>query len=363
MNGENKRIREITERTIAYLSDVRPEFAETAPIGIVDFVKWEWPQGVALFTLWRYYRLTGDGAVLKRIVDWFDDRFREGLPEKNVNTMCPLLAMTYLYEETRDEKYLPYLHEWADYALNKLPRTEEDGIQHIVTGVENRQQLWDDTLYMTVLFLARYGRLFHKSEFVEESKYQFLLHIKYLTDRKTGLWYHGWSFLRGDHFAGALWARGNSWFTAAVPDYLEMCELSPAERRFILTAFRRQAAALVGCQDASGLWHTLLDDPGSYTEASATANFAYGLLKGVRTGLLDEAYAAPAEKAAEALIGCVDANGAVRQVSYGTGMGDTLDFYKEIAICPMPYGQTLTALALMEYETYLAARGSGKGRS
>lgn len=74
MNGKNKRIRDITERTIAYLSDVRPEFAETAPIGIVDFVKWEWPQGVALFTLWRYYRLTRRRrGCLKRIVDWFDE--------------------------------------------------------------------------------------------------------------------------------------------------------------------------------------------------------------------------------------------------------------------------------------------------
>ena len=43
-----------------------------------------------------------------------------------------------------------------------------------------------------------------------------MLHIKYLSDRKTGLWFHGWTFAGRYHFAGALWARGNSWVTIAI---------------------------------------------------------------------------------------------------------------------------------------------------
>lgn len=46
--------------------------------------------------------------------------------------------------------------------------------------------------------------------------------------------------------------------------------------------------ALAGYQSDRGMWHTLLDDPESYEEASATCGFAYGILRGVHCGLLEE---------------------------------------------------------------------------
>lgn len=343
------KILKLIEKMLGTVSHIKPSFKEECPIGIVDFEKWEWTQGVGLYTLWQYYKMSGDAAAKARIEKWFEDRFREGLPEKNVNTMCPMLTLVCLYEETGSKKYLPYLDEWADFALHDMTRTAEGGIQHKCSGCENREQLWDDTLYMTVMFMAKYGTIFAKKEFAEESEYQFLLHIKYLTDRNSALWYHGWSFERGDHFAGALWARGNSWITACVPDYLEFAEISPVGKRMILETYRRQVETLVQLQDESGLWHTLLDDAASYTESSASANFAYGILKGIRLGLLDSSYEKYADRAVEALVGCVDEKGAVGKCSYGTGMGDTLEFYKNIPIVPMPYGQTLTILAFMEY--------------
>lgn len=332
--------------TVSY---IKPSFKEECPIGIVDFEKWEWTQGVGLYTLWQYYKASGDKCAKEKIEQWFERRFAEGLPEKNVNTMCPMLTLACLYEETKNEKYLPYLNEWAKFALCEMTRTQEGGIQHKCTGCENKEQLWDDTLYMTVMFMAKYGTIFGKKEFVEESEYQFLLHIKYLADRNSGLWYHGWSFDRKDHFAGALWARGNSWITACVPDYLEFAKISIAAKRAIAEAYKRQVETLVELQAESGLWHTLLNDASSYEESSASANFAYGIMKGVRLGLLDKQYADCAYKAIDALIDCVDENGTVDKCSYGTGIGETLEFYKEIPICPMPYGQTLTILAFIEY--------------
>lgn len=331
------------------IARIKPKFKEECPISIVDFEKWDWTQGVGLYTLWQYYKSSGDVSAKEKIEGWFERRFAEGLPPKNVNTMCPLLTMACLYEETGEEKYMPYLNEWASYALHEMKRTQEGGIQHDVSGGVNNEQLWDDTLYMTVMFLAKYGMVFAKREFVEESEYQFLLHIKYLADCQTGLWYHGWSFERGDRFANAFWGRGNSWITACVPDYLEIADVSPSAKRMIVNAYKKQVDALVKLQEKSGLWHTLLDDPSSYEESSASANIAYGILKGIRLGLLDETYAPYAEKAIEALNDCVDENGTVDKCSYGTGMGDTLDFYREIPICPMPYGQTLTILAFIEY--------------
>ena len=47
-------------------------------------------------------------------------------------------------------------------------------------------------------------------------------------------------------------------------------------------------------------WTLWLDDPDSYLEASATAGFAYGLLKGVRKRYLPADYVPVAERAIKA---------------------------------------------------------------
>ena len=98
------------------------------------------------------------------------------------------------------------------------------------------------------------------------------------------------------------------------------------------------------------MWHTLIDDPTSYAESSATCGFAYGILRGVRTGLLDEKYGDAAIRAVEPILGHIAPDGVVHQVSYGTPMGrETKDFYKNIELRPMPYGQALAMLLLSEY--------------
>ena len=186
------------------------------------------------------------------MLDWFRDRFAAGTPTKNINTVAPFLTLAYLYEEKPDSAWLPYLDEWAEWLMDGLPRTEENGFQHIVFNSENRQQLWDDTLMMSVLPLAKIGRLLGRPHYVEEARRQFMLHIKYLVDRKTGLWFHGWTFDGRHHFANALWARGNCWVTIAIPEFIELLDLPPGDglREFLLETHLQQIRTLVKHQDA-----------------------------------------------------------------------------------------------------------------
>ena len=53
-------------------------------------------------------------------------------------------------------------------------------------------------------------------------------------------------------------------------------------------------------------------------------------------------------KALEAVSNRIDEKGILQQVSYGTAMGNDLDYYRNIPICPMPYGQALALLLLGE---------------
>ncbi|CPR17431.1 beta-galactosidase BglB [Brenneria goodwinii] len=312
---------------------------------------WEWTHGIGLYGIYQYYQQTGDEQMRAIIDDWFSARLAEGTPTKNVNTVCPFLTLAYRYEETHDARWLPYLERWAEWVMYEMPRTQKQGLQHIVYNNENTEQMWDDTLMMSVLPLAKIGKLLNRPEFVEEATYQFLLHVQYLMDRQSGLWFHGWTFAGKHNFAKARWARGNSWLTVAIPEFIELLELPEhnATRRFLLQVLESQIEALAKYQDDSGLWHTLIDDPQSYLESSATAGFAYGILKAVRKRYVDKSYASVAEKAIRGVINHVNADGELTQVSFGTAMGNDLDFYREIALTSMPYGQAMAILCLSEY--------------
>jgi unsaturated rhamnogalacturonyl hydrolase len=311
---------------------------------------WEWTHGIGLYGIWQYYDQTGEPGMRDIVDSWFAARLVEGTT-KNVNTMSPLLTLAYRYEETGDRTLLPWLDSWAEWAMHAMPRTPHGGMQHITLAEENHHQLWDDTLMMTVLPLAKIGVLLGRPHYVQEATFQFLTHVAYLMDRDTGLWFHGWSFEGQQNFARARWARGNSWLTMVIPDFIELLDLPESDpvRRFLTQVLDAQVAALAALQDDSGLWHTLLDDPTSYLEASATAGFAYGILKAVRKGYLDAAYAPAAEKAVRAIIANVSDDGELLQVSFGTGMGTSLDFYREIPCTSMPYGQAMAILCLAEY--------------
>jgi unsaturated rhamnogalacturonyl hydrolase len=246
---------------------------------------------------------------------------------------------------------VPWLDTWAEWAMRQMPRTPHGGMQHVTLAEENHHQMWDDTLMMTVLPLTKIGLVLGRPHYVREATFQFLTHVTYLMDRETGLWFHGWSFDGHHHFAKARWARGNSWVTMVIPDFLELLDLPDDDpvRRYLIEVLDAQVAALEQLQDESGLWHTLLDDPTSYLEASATAGIAYGILKAVRKGYLDSRYAEAAEKAVRAIIENVSEDGELQQVSFGTGMGSDLDFYREIPLTSMPYGQAMAILCLAEY--------------
>jgi unsaturated rhamnogalacturonyl hydrolase len=135
-------------------------------------------------------------------------------------------------------------------------------------------------------------------------------------------------------------------------------ELAPTDplRSYLEDTLDAQCEALQRLQEPSGYWRTLLDqkDEGSYIEASATAGFAFGILKGIRKRYISEGYRSVAENAIGAVLKSIDENGEHQNTSFGTGMGDDLDHYRKIAVTAMPYGQAMAMMALGEYlRTYI----------
>ncbi len=314
---------------------------------------WEWPTGVALYGLFKVYKKTGNIEYRNFIENFFKEQFelqKERAPHHNVNTVAPMLTLTFLYEETRDPELLKHILHWVDWVMNDMPRTEFGGLQHQTVLNRHYQQLWADTLFMAVLFLAKAGMVLEQPKWVEEAKYQFLIHVRYLQDIRTGLFYHGWTFDLRHHFANAFWARGNSWYTIASLEMLDILgERDTAFARYLLAAFEDQVSQLERHQNDNGRFATLIDIEESYSETSASAGFAYGALKGVRLGYLDkEKYGPFAQRAVNGVLKMIAEDGTVNGVSSGTGMGQDFDHYKKIPVAPTAFGQGITFLMLTE---------------
>lgn len=320
--------------------------------------EWDWPQGVGLYGLYKLQEHYGDDRYLSFFENWFSGNIEKGLPSKNINTTAPFLPLSYLYEKLgSSDELFKLCNERADWLMNDLPKTQDGGFQHVTSAIGNRDgvslhegQLWVDTLFMSVLFLNKMGCNVDNAVWKDEAIHQFLVHIKYLFDKQTGLFHHGFTFERMDNFGGVFWCRGNSWFTYGVMEYLDTIgeNLSEGVRSFLIDTFKSQAASLLRLQAPSGLWHTVLTDDSSYDEVSGSAAIAAGLLKGVKAGILDESYKAAADRAIEAICANISEDGTVLNVSAGTGIGMNADHYKNIAIMPMAYGQALVLSALCE---------------
>lgn len=324
--------------------------------------EWDWPQGIGLYGLLKMMQFQGTEEYKEFLHQWFKQNIAQGLPSRNINTTTPLLTLADLNEYYQAPEFENLCVSWAKWLMECIPRTREGGFQHVTSANGDRQgvrlnesEMWIDTLFMTVLFLNKMGQKYQNQEWIDESIHQVLMHIKYLYDSHTGLFFHGWSFNRMDNFGGIFWCRGNSWFTLGILDYLEMFKgsLNKGVKTFILDTYKAQVKALKELQSDSGLWHTVLTDASSYEEVSGSAAITAGILKGIRMGVLDDSYLPCAEKAVRAILNNIAADGTVLKVSGGTGMGYDAEHYKNILIAPMAYGQSLTILALVEALMYL----------
>lgn len=330
---------------------------EKFPISLIDIDCWEWPQGVGIFGLYKYYKVSGKKEILDFLNQWFADRLKEGILERNVNTTAPMLTLTYIYEETGKSEYLKLIKDWVDWIMKDkgLLRTGDNCFQHMITGDPNNGEILIDTIFMTVLFLYRAGKILNRQDCQEEANYQILNHIKYLLNKEEGLFYHGFNFNENHNYGKVMWGRGNCWYTIAIMEIIQDVEIEEAVKRYFLTVYKNQVKALKRYSDKdTGLWRTVINDDTSYIEISASAAFLCGIMQGVRTGILPITdYNDLIQKGMTHIVKYISDDGTVEQVSYGTPIGNSQEFYKEIPCCSMTYGQALMIIllqeALMEY--------------
>lgn len=290
---------------------------------------WDWPCGVAYYGVCEAYRATGNEVYITLLKQRVDEYIALGLPDWTVNTCAMGHCLLTLYEATGEEVYWNIALSKIDYLRHKALRFADNVLQHTVS-VNNDfpEQAWADTLFMAAFFMLRVGVIAQDDALIEDALHQYDRHIRYLQDASTGLWYHGYNHLQKDHMSGFYWARANAWAAytmSQVKVRLPKPYLYPPYMD-IDCSLRDQLAALKILQTEEGLWRTVLDDPQSYEELSASCGIAAAML--INGNPL---HTKVVRAACQGILRHITEDGRVLNVSGGTAVMNDLDGYRKIS--------------------------------
>ncbi len=293
----------------------------------VESYPFNWGEGVQMIGLMQVHERTHDSRYAAYTERWaaqfpageVQQILTEGL--KSARTQpgycghwSPATAIFYLNQVRPKQAYKQVTGEVIAFIRERAERSQEGALGHW-TG---SHQLWVDTLYMACPLYAALGE-------PEEAARQVLLYARHLQDEKSGLFYHMWDWETGQHTPD-LWGRGNGWVLMSIADTLEKLPKSDSRYGELQSIASRMVRGLRATQDADGLWHTVLDDPKTYAECSATSMFVYGVLKLVRLGVLPSTERKPVLRAWRAVNGRYVKDGLVTGVSAGTGPGNRANY-------------------------------------
>ena len=269
---------------------------------------------VAIVGRLRLGELTGDESVL-RDVERIVKPYLEGEPtlgEKPSGSHLPgHLVFGELARLTGNAEYAKLARRAADMGfaaggamLESMPLHNE----------------MSDSVFMGCAILAQVGRLTGDGRYLRMAL-RHLRFIEALDLRPDGLYRHS-------PLDEAAWGRGNgfpalglAWVLSEMPD-------GAPERAGFLEAYRALMAALIEHQDATGMWHQVVDMEESYRELTSTSMIGYALSRGLRNGWIEGAgYEHALERAWYGVKTRVASDGSLVDVCTGTGKQPNLQSY------------------------------------
>ncbi|NLT69812.1 MAG: hypothetical protein GXX91_03865 [Verrucomicrobiaceae bacterium] len=138
-----------------------------------------------------------------------------------------------------------------------------------------------DAVFMGGPILAEAGRITGKRKYFDAA----LTNYRFIADlclREDGLYRHS-------PLDEAAWGRGNGFPALGLALILLHFPEKHEGRPVLLQAFRDHLAALAPHQDASGMWHQIVDRPDSYAEFTSTNMIAWSIAVALEHGWIEGA--------------------------------------------------------------------------
>ena len=249
--------------------------------------------------------------AVRALAEPYVDGTRDSLARANSLVIGGHLIFGELARRTGDARYLARVRAAA--ALGFEPDGSLKRAMPFNAG-------FSDSIFMDTIVLAQAGALTGERRYFDMAA-RHVAYMRGLLLRPDGLYRH-------EPGNDAAWGRGNGFPALGLALLLADFPKDHPEYPTLLRDYREHMRALLPHQDADGLWHNVIDVPGSYAEFSATALIGFAMRRGIEAGWLDEPQFGPAVRRAwQAVLGRVGAQGQVFDVSESTIRADSPEFY------------------------------------
>ncbi len=298
-----------------------------------DFNQLTYIPGMALIAQMRL----GHVAEVEKLAEPYLDTSRNLLSRASSLTLAGHLVFAELAERTDPEtsqRYTALVRKAADLGFSKSGEMLESMPFHGEMS---------DSIFMATPLVVKAGKLTGERKYFDLAARHFAFMQK-LVLRPDGLYRHS-------PLTDAAWGRGNAFpalgLALALSDFPKD---HPAYPRMV-AEFQQHMFVLARFQDEDGMWHEVIDEPGSYAETSATAMIGLAMERGIRRGWLDPAaYQSRVNRAWAAVQARVGREGQLVDVCESTNKQKTLEDYlhREAILGPDPRGGAMAMLFATE---------------
>lgn len=309
-----------------------------------SYIEWHYAIGTTLLGMINLNQELNNSVIDKFIKGYCDynlemrDTFREQYNTKHALRVASYrnlrkamlddagpatIPYAYLYQKTKDDKYLPIIWEMTDYILNDQSRLEDNTFCR-PEPVENT--IWADDLFMSCQLLLRAYQISNDTKYIDEVVRQIINFDKYLWDKSKELYKHA-RIGDSEERSEIYWSRANGWISWTLSDALIIIPREHGKYETVMNIYRKVMQGIINYQSDSGLWHQVLDREDSFKETSSSAMFTLAIARGVLNGWLSDEFKKYAVNGWNDISGNISNDGIVKDICRGTGIGHTFKFY------------------------------------
>ena len=295
-----------------------------------DFNQLTYIPGMALIAQMRL----GHVPEVERLASPYLDPSKDILSRANSLTLAGHLVFAELAGRTGSEQYAGLVRRAADLGFSKTGEMLESMPFH---------DEMSDSVFMATPLVVKAGKLTGDRKYFDLAARHFAFMQK-LVLRPDGLYRHS-------PLTDAAWGRGNAFPALGLALTLSDFPKDHGAYAHMMAEFQQHMFVLAKFQDEDGMWHEVVDVPGSYAETSATAMIGFAMERGIRKGWLDPAaYQPRVDRAWRAVLSRVGNNGQIVDVCESTNKQKTLEDYLHRAalLGPDPRGGAMAMLFATE---------------
>lgn len=241
---------------------------------------------------------------------------KDSLEKASSSHLSGHLIFADLYARTKNAKYLDRVKAAADMGFENGQMKESMPLHSEMS----------DSVFMGTPILVQAGKLTGEQKYFDMAMRHMRFMLK-LNLREDGIHRHS-------PLHETAWGRGNGFPALGLALSLSELPENYAGREEMLREFRNHMEAMLRHQDASGMWHQVVDHPESYAEFTVTCMTAFAMERGMKRGWLDAAYYRKAvDRAWNAIKTRIAPDGVLVDVCTNTGKQKSLrEYYDRPAI-------------------------------